>query len=143
MASTRIHPVRTVIIQQHIDQYCRRQAAINKSKGIQDELKDDILEFFKKGNLLPGNGPSVLEACQNGGKEFDLEKEFLKLYAKYLQLQDEYTKQEAMALAQAYLKDLKDSAPEKKAVEVNGVRYIGGIKFAMKPNPSFKKAAAA
>lgn len=137
--AARIHPVREIITQEHIDQFCRRATALSNSQAVQKELREDILQWVLKGKALPAEGPWEIKFSQNGGKEFDWEEEYIRLYAKYLRLQNEYTVNESMALARAFTAEKKEKFPLKETVNILGTDYVGGVKFNVKPNPNYKR----
>ena len=139
--ATRIHPVREVITQEHVDQFCRRATAISNSQAIQKELREDILNFMLKDKQPPDEGPWSIRLSQNGGKELDWKEEYTKLYARLLRLKHDYTPAQSEALAVAYVVEKVEKAPLKEAVKVLGTDYVGGVKFLVKPNPNYKKKA--
>jgi hypothetical protein len=132
------------ISQHDVDVFCRRAAALNKSEKAQKKLRTELLDWMLANNPLPELGPWLIELSQNGGKEaIAWKEEYTKLYAKWLRSQQEYTKPESLALAQAHVVEMEKEQPDKEKVTVLGKSYIGGVKFNTKVNPNFKRKSVA
>jgi len=139
MATATKTKVLTPITQRHVDVYCRRARALNVSKKTQEKLREDLLAWMVAGNSLPNEGPWTIELSQNGGKEpIAWKDEYLSLYARFLRIQNEYTKPESLALAQAHVTEMEKEQPDKEKVIVLGEEYVGGVKFNTKANPGYR-----
>lgn len=122
------------ITTKQVTTFARRAAALTKANKNQTKLREEILNALLAGATLPTDGPYVIELAQNGGKDLDWQTEYKKLYARYVRLQNEYTPSQAKALAEAHALSVKEDAPDKPTLVINGIGYVGGVKFNSRVN---------
>src|ERR1700755_1668467 len=111
-----------------VTDYAIRARRLTLLGNAQKEAREEILDALLKGAEIPTDGPYVLDLSQNGGKDFSWEDEYAKLRISQLKA-DDYTQREAEALVPQEMKEKKESAPDKEAVTIGGVPYVGGVKI--------------
>ncbi len=125
------------IEQWKVTKFCKRAAALTRANKKQKELREDLLKELTSGRLLPDEGPYLLELAPNGGKEsIDWEKLYTDMYTAACV--KKYGTAEGLVRAEEKILSIKESAKPKDAVEIGGVKYVGGVKLLPKVNPDYR-----
>lgn len=128
-----------VIDQRKITKYCKRQRALNKVKKIQDAEHKEILEALKEEWELPVGGPYVIELAPNGGKEpYNWKKAYEDVLTSAKVKKLGVPRDAARILAQAEMEKREKAQPEKPALTIGGVQYVGGVKFNVRVNEAYR-----
>lgn len=130
------------ITAKQVTQFAIRARKITLLTGSQKEAREEILQALLKGASIPLDGPYVIDLSQNGGKDFDWADEYAKLRISQLKA-EEYSQKEAEALVAMEMKEMKEKAPDKEALVIDGESYVGGVKLTPKVNAKYGKRQVA
>src|SRR5258708_36362508 len=130
------------ITKEQVTKFAIRARKITLLTGEQKDLRQEILDALLKGASIPLDGPYVIDLSQNGGKDFSWETEYQQMRIAALKAED-YSQKEAEALVAQEMAEKKAAAPDKEAVVIGGVPYVGGVKMTPKVNARAGKKAGA
>jgi hypothetical protein len=132
-----------MITEDMVTRFALRAERLKKITKFQKDLRELLISEMKAGCELPETGPFTLLLSPNGGKELDWKVEYFKLRVEQLKKDDGYKTKVAEAVVTQEMIDKYNDAPDKESEKIAGESYVGGVKLQARPNPKYKKVAAA
>jgi hypothetical protein len=132
-----------IIDQALVTKYCKRARLLKKVEKVQKVVKEKINAALLAGEELPTGGPYVLDLSPVGGKEsVDFEALYAALQTKIKMKKHGISEKVATELVKAEIEALRNSMPDKPAIQVGGKDYVGGIKLQPRVNEAYRVVEA-